>query len=88
MISKSLSNSHDSPLTKPEIRRTMLRPTMGAEENRADLLPGTLDMLVPKVLMTGHLHGDAIAQLIPRRACLRSTRARRQGARQGECSAI
>ncbi|HTB12177.1 MAG TPA: PadR family transcriptional regulator [Bryobacteraceae bacterium] len=37
---------------------------MGAEKNRADLLPGTLDMLVLKVLMSGHLHGYGIAQLI------------------------
>jgi hypothetical protein len=26
----------------------MIRPPMGAEKNRADLLPGTLDMLVLK----------------------------------------
>jgi PadR family transcriptional regulator PadR len=37
---------------------------MGTEKNRADLLPGTLDMLILKVLMSGHLHGYAIAQLI------------------------
>ena len=37
---------------------------MGPEKNRADLLPGTLDMLVLKILMSGHLHGYAIAQLI------------------------
>lgn len=37
---------------------------MGAEKTKADLLPGTLDMLVLKVLMRGHLHGYAIAQLI------------------------
>jgi PadR family transcriptional regulator PadR len=42
----------------------MIRPPMGAEKNRADLLPGTLDMLVLKILMSGHLHGYAIAQLI------------------------
>jgi len=29
-----------------------------------DLLPGTLDMLVLKVLSRGHLHGYAIAQFI------------------------
>jgi transcriptional regulator len=29
-----------------------------------DLLPGTLDMLVLRILMRGHLHGYAIAQLI------------------------
>jgi transcriptional regulator len=31
---------------------------------KADLLPGTLDMLVLKILMQGHLHGYAIAQRI------------------------
>src|ERR1700690_359795 len=42
----------------------MIRQPMGTEKNRADLLPGTLDMLVLKILMRGHLHGYAIAQLI------------------------
>ena len=51
-------------LTKPEILSIMIRPSMGTEKNRADLLPGTLDMLVLKILMSGHLHGYAIAQLI------------------------
>jgi transcriptional regulator len=37
---------------------------MGADRNKNDLLPGTLDMLVLKILMSGHLHGYAIAQLI------------------------
>src|SRR5258708_36500210 len=37
---------------------------MGTEKPKADLLPGTLDMLVLKILMRGHLHGYAIAQLI------------------------
>ena len=37
---------------------------MGTEKTRSDLLPGTLDMLVLKTLMRGHLHGYAIAQLI------------------------
>ena len=37
---------------------------MGTEKPKADLLPGTLDMLVLKILMSGHLHGYAIAQLI------------------------
>jgi len=32
--------------------------------NKSDLLPGTLDMLVLKTLTRGHLHGYAIAQLI------------------------
>src|ERR1700686_1734635 len=37
---------------------------MGTEKPKADLLPGTLDMLVLKMLTRGHLHGYAIAQLI------------------------
>jgi transcriptional regulator len=37
---------------------------MGTEKPKADLLPGTLDMLVLKILMRGHLHGYAIAQLV------------------------
>src|ERR1700678_2570113 len=37
---------------------------MGTEKNKADLLPGTLDMLVLRILISGHLHGYAIAQLI------------------------
>ena len=37
---------------------------MGTERPKVDLMPGTLDMLVLKVLMRGHLHGYAIAQLI------------------------
>lgn len=37
---------------------------MGTEKPKADLLPGTLDMLVLKILMRGYLHGYAIAQLI------------------------
>ncbi len=37
---------------------------MGAGKTKTDLLPGTLDMLVLKILMRGHLHGYAIAQLI------------------------
>ena len=37
---------------------------MGATKEKSDLLPGTLDMLVLKILMSGHLHGYAIAQLI------------------------
>ena len=37
---------------------------MGSDKAKADLLPGTLDMLVLKILMSGHLHGYAIAQLI------------------------
>src|SRR6202050_4219042 len=37
---------------------------MGTDKNRADILPGTLDMLVLKILMSGQLHGYAIAQLI------------------------
>ena len=37
---------------------------MGKEKTKADLLQGTLDMLVLKTLTRGHLHGYAIAQLI------------------------
>jgi transcriptional regulator len=37
---------------------------MGIERAKAELLPGTLDMLVLRMLMRGHLHGYAIAQLI------------------------
>jgi PadR family transcriptional regulator len=37
---------------------------MGNERAKTELLPGTLDMLVLKMLMRGHLHGYAIAQLI------------------------
>src|SRR5260370_12229144 len=37
---------------------------MGIEKPKADLLPGTLDMMVLKILTRGHLHGYAIAQLI------------------------
>jgi transcriptional regulator len=38
---------------------------MGTEKSKADLLPGTLYMMVLKILTRGHLHGYAIAQLIP-----------------------
>ena len=44
-------------------RRQIIRLSMG-EKTKTDLLPGTLDMLVLKILMRGHLHGYAIAQLI------------------------
>ena len=37
---------------------------MGTDKPKADLLPGTLDMMVLKILTRGHLHGYAIAQLI------------------------
>ena len=37
---------------------------MGSEKPKADLLPGTLDMIILKILINGHLHGYAIAQLI------------------------
>ena len=37
---------------------------MGKKPAKTDLLPGTLDMLVLKVLIRGHLHGYAISQLI------------------------
>src|SRR4051795_12561986 len=44
--------------------RHIIRSPMGADRPKADLLPGTLDMLVLKILLRGHLHGYAIAQLI------------------------
>jgi PadR family transcriptional regulator len=37
---------------------------MGIEKPKSNLLPGTLDMLVLKILTRGHLHGYAIGQLI------------------------
>ena len=37
---------------------------MGTKKPKVDLLQGTLDMLILKILMRGHLHGYAIAQLI------------------------
>jgi transcriptional regulator len=37
---------------------------MGIEKPKSDLLPGTLDMLILKMLTRGHMHGYAIAQLI------------------------
>ncbi len=37
---------------------------MGTEKPKNDLLAGTLDMLVLKILTRGRLHGYAIAQLI------------------------
>jgi PadR family transcriptional regulator PadR len=37
---------------------------MGIIKAKAELIPGTLDMLVLKTLTRGHLHGYAIAQLI------------------------
>jgi PadR family transcriptional regulator, regulatory protein PadR len=37
---------------------------MELKKPKADLLPGTLDMMVLKILTRGHLHGYAIAQLI------------------------
>ena len=42
----------------------MIRLPMGVAKEKSDLLPGTLDMLVLKILMSGHLHRYAIAQLI------------------------
>jgi PadR family transcriptional regulator PadR len=51
-------------LTIRKRRRHIIRLSMGAEKTKTDLLPGTLDMLVLKILMRGHLHGYAIAQLI------------------------
>ena len=37
---------------------------MGSDKPKADLLPGTLDMLVLKTLTRNQLHGYAIAQSI------------------------
>jgi len=37
---------------------------MGTEKPKGDLMPGTLDMMVLKILTRGHLHGYAIAQPI------------------------
>jgi len=37
---------------------------MGTEEPKADVLPGTPDMLVLKIWMRGQLHGYAIPQPI------------------------
>jgi PadR family transcriptional regulator PadR len=51
-------------LTSPEFARPIIRLSMGTEKPKADLLPGTLDMMVLKILTRGHLHGYAIAQLI------------------------
>jgi transcriptional regulator len=51
-------------LTEPEMWSLILRLSMGTDKNKTDLLPGTLDMLVLKILMSGHLHGYGIAQLI------------------------
>ena len=47
-----------------QLEPSIIRPSMGTEKPKADLLPGTLDMMVLKILMRGHLHGYAIAQLI------------------------
>jgi Transcriptional regulator PadR-like family len=46
-----------------EFVRLIIRCSMGTEKPKADLLPGTLDMMVLKT-DPGHLHGYAIAQLI------------------------
>src|SRR5579885_2894179 len=37
---------------------------MGTDKPKSEVLPGTLDMMVLKILTHGHLHGYAIAQLI------------------------
>ena len=34
---------------------------MGTSKTKLDISPGTLDMLVLKILLRGHLHGYAIA---------------------------
>jgi PadR family transcriptional regulator PadR len=51
-------------LTIAEFVRMIISSSMGTEKPKADLLPGTLDMMVLKILTRGHLHGYAIAQLI------------------------
>ncbi len=58
------SPEHFNLLTGPESLRPIIRLSMGTEKPKADLLPGTLDMMVLKILTRGHLHGYAIAQLI------------------------
>jgi PadR family transcriptional regulator len=52
------------PLTDRKLKRTIIRQPMGTDKAKTELLPGTLDMLVLKMLLRGHLHGYAIAQLI------------------------
>lgn len=51
-------------VTTAEVNRLIIRLSMGTEKPKADLLPGTLDMLILRILLRGHLHGYAIAQLI------------------------
>src|SRR3974377_2185321 len=51
-------------LTLRDRCRPIIRLSMGTQKTKTDLLPGTLDMLVLKILMRGHVHGYAIAQLI------------------------
>jgi transcriptional regulator len=54
----------DLRLTGKKFYRSIIRNPMGTGKPKADLLPGTLDMIVLQILMRGHLHGYAIAQLI------------------------
>ena len=51
-------------LTSRKVECSIIRSSMGKGNAKTDLLPGTLDMLVLKILMRGHLHGYAIAQFI------------------------
>src|SRR5947209_19519713 len=41
---------------------------MAAESQKSDLLQGTLDMLILKVVALGPIHGDAMAQLLQQMA--------------------
>lgn len=61
---RSAEITHSFRLTNQELERTLIGQPMGIERAKTELLPGTLDMLVLKMLMRGHLHGYAIAQLI------------------------
>src|SRR5579863_2002415 len=59
LIKKYLSWVNQSKRHRP-----IIRASMGTKKPKVDLLQGTLDMLILKILMRGHLHGYAIAQLI------------------------
>jgi PadR family transcriptional regulator, regulatory protein PadR len=49
---------------RASLHRHIISLSMRADKAKVDLLPGTLDMLVFKILLRGHLDGYAIAQLI------------------------
>lgn len=42
----------------------ILRLSMGTAKSKTVLIPGTLDMMILKTLIHGHMHGYAIAQVI------------------------